>query len=165
MQRSFFLCFYGLLLLGCWACSEGRPIRKKMPEWEGGPGGAGMTPYTISDTSFLVEGHRRHYLCYTLPLPAYDSIVWNLVRAYEPLAPSLLRDWTAQDKDGILIDLRTGSSTIRQVDFELDKVGATTFHLPITLIWDAASAERARGYLDAAQSLSGIHLTTHSSSL
>ncbi|MES1250203.1 MAG: hypothetical protein ABUL46_05930 [Chitinophaga rupis] len=105
-------------------------------------------PFYTGDTSIMADGRISNFLSISMPYPAYDSLAWGTVKAYEPFAASFLMQWNQLGKDGILIDLRNnaGSATHR-ADFQLGARGSALLPIPLVFLWDAGSAYRAASFI------------------
>jgi hypothetical protein len=94
-----------------------------------------------------------------MPDPQYDSLAMGLVQNYEPLAGSLMYEWSKQDRKGILIDLRGQTEGQNgRADFRIEKVlpGDIRITIPVVFLWDDQSLYRAYYFMHALQSLQAI---------
>lgn len=170
LMRSVLLKSMGLVLLisGFYGCG-GRPERKKMPEFAGisleGESpfksqeiGTKDWPFYTGDTSIMTGGRSSNFLSIVMPYPAYDSLAWGTVRAYEPFAASFLMGWTRLGKDGILIDLRSNSGReTHRADFRLEVRESAMLPIPLVFLWDAPSTGRAASFIAALHLLPEIN--------
>lgn len=170
ISPPFFFKSIGLMLLiGIFSSCGGRPERKKMPEFaglslEGEPLyrnqeiGTKEWPFYASDTSIMTGGRMSTFLSIAMPYPAFDSLAWGTVKAYEPFAASFLMEWTRLGKDGILIDLRNniGRETHR-ADFRIEGHESAIIPIAIVFLWDAGSTARAASFMGALRLLPEIN--------
>lgn len=158
-----------MLLIGIFSSCGGRPERKKMPEFaglnlEGEPPfksqetGIKEWPFYTGDTSIMIDGTVSTFLSLAMPYPAYDSLAWSTVKAYEPFAVSFLMEWARLGKDGILIDLRnnTGRETHR-ADFRIEGRESAIMPIPVVFLWDAGSTARATAFIGTLRLLPEIN--------
>lgn len=154
-----FVLFTGMLT-GC----SGKPgNRKKMLNansqdfWED-PSFAGTSdvPFYTGDIDWQSGGITRPFVVVALPDPAYDSLATSMVLSHALLAVPLLTEWAAQEKKGVLIDLRSSpSQDTRQEEYVIER--ATAFTIPVVFLWDRLSSARAASFIDLLQSLPSVH--------
>jgi hypothetical protein len=149
-----------LLLSGFYGC-RGRPERKKMPEFtglsfEGEPlfqsqePGTKDWPFYTGDTTIMTGGRNSNFLSIAMPYPAYDSLAWGTIKAYEPFAASFLMGWTRLEKDGILIDLRSNAGReTHRADFQMEVRESAMLPISLVFLWDAPSVARAASFIAA----------------
>ena len=142
-----------VVLSGCGA--SGKPSnRKKMPNGDASrlnplsytAAFAGGLPYNTGDIDLQWEGSAQTFLAIGLPDPAYDSLAFSLVMSHVDYAAPLLTQWSAGEKKGFIIDLRSGPSPdTRREDLVIEKPGA--FSIPVIFLWDPLCANRAASFM------------------
>ncbi|MBS1601060.1 MAG: hypothetical protein JST42_00230 [Bacteroidetes bacterium] len=163
------------LLHSCATSGPGAPgPRKKMPDltsdysFEGRvpfdshsaePLGSDAYAFHTSVTQLEIDGSLRDFIYIPLPDPSNDSLAVALIQSYKTMALPMLNSLTSRQYQGVAIDLsaHTGTAT-RRSDFVLEKTGA--FHIPVVVIWDAASEGRLETLKSLAIGLPGISLNT-----
>lgn len=154
-----------LLLSGILQACSGRPARKKMPDLtdlslalEGiasdSKAATDEWPFYTSDTLILEGRQTANFLAVTLPFPTRDSVLWEMVKSWSVLSGPLLSEWAKMGKDGVLIDLRThAGASVERADYILESHPQASHSIPIVLLWDAGSRNRAAYFTVACQSL------------
>ena len=140
-----------------YSCQSESPIgnRKKMPALTDENSLEGPMPFQASTSSsgpdafafhtsnidLEVGGSLQGFLYIPLPDAGNDSLAIALLHSYKLMAMPLLKNWAAQQHQGIAIDLsgHDGAPTHR-TDYTLEKAGE--FSIPVAIIWDQASAAR-----------------------
>jgi len=137
-----------LLTLGC---KSGKEARKTLPDM-------GLTeetavfpglPFYAVDTT--VNGQK--FTAVYLRNAAFDSLAFEMVKAWQPFAPSLIKMITDRNAKGVLIDFRSDpSSSASQAVYAGSPFSGTALSqaqtVKIYFVWDEYSAERASGFMD-----------------
>jgi len=151
-----------ILLYGC-AAPGGSP-RKKMPEFTGGGGEfEAFTPFKNQNaemgflsrnTNMLYQGIPIECVSFTLPA-SLDEQVLSLFSQYKPFAGPLLAAWAKQQRNGVVIDLKSSSGLgASQADFQVKN--ADNSIIPIVFLWNSQSALRASKYMNMLGEIPGV---------
>lgn len=115
-------------------------------------------PFATGSVDLSADGGINSYYSIALPNPGYDSLALSLVNNYKPLALSLLSQWAKQSTGkGFIVDLRSSSNNENRQDYSVQFGGNT---VPVVLLWDNNSASRAQTFLNSAQQVPGISIST-----
>jgi len=148
------------------SCKKGRPDRKTLPDFLSSdfesdqPTSDGLNglPIYVSDTIFYSAGARLQLFNIVLPDQGTDSIVWNIIQAFEPIETAVEALMQNQNKAGIVLDFReTDGPRVNRGDFSLELTGTkdkSKYH--IVFLWDERSQARAEQFLQKAANEPGI---------
>ncbi|TDW96268.1 hypothetical protein [Dinghuibacter silviterrae] len=177
---SFDTAKFVVLLLVCISLSPGclpspagpsRAPRKKMFTldetdglWEGNsltsPGSrlpnamvAPSLPFAMSDTLLQGRAGMEPYVLLRMPSADVDFLLLG-AKNYEAWFPGWLKSWSQTGRQGLVIDLSSGKATGRTT-FQLSAPGLDS-PVPLVLLWDDASGQRAGFYTQLLQSLTTI---------
>jgi hypothetical protein len=168
LWRSFgLILFAGFFQTGCMPGVS--PERKKMPGYlqydafesnypfssklESMQGGLG---FATEEVDLSGNGKNQHCIAVPLPDASFDAMVISMFESYKMFAIPLLTEWGKQNRNGVILDLRANrEQTGSRSDYMLEKSGE--FSIPVMLIWDEASANRAHTFTQMLQNLSGIN--------
>lgn len=96
--------------------------------------------------------------------PAGDSAVIGLLNTYRPLAIPMLTQWANDQPGGIVVDLRPDESELaRNATYLIKRDHA--FTIPVELIWDSRSADRANFFLKLANDYKEVQITPTSNGI
>ena len=151
----------------------GKPGRKKMLTadlsvggWEGvglAPGldgsrppapGAPALPFYFVDTTMHIGGEEMNVALLRSPSADYDYLLL-LAKGYEAWLPTWLAAWPQSGRQGFVIDLTAGAASQR-VDLQV-KCPGVQGAIPLVLMWNPASADRARVIQQFLSGLTSVH--------
>lgn len=165
LKKAAVLALATILLYGCAASGGGQ--RKKMPEFANSEGefeafqpfknqkseGYGLGFNTIN-TDVMYNGVTTECVSVTLPssLDAQASALFSL---YKPLAGVLLGEWAKQQRNGVVIDLKSapgpGGS---RADYQIKNPDDSS--IPVIFLWNNQSAARASLYISMLSEVPGV---------
>jgi hypothetical protein len=148
------------------SCKRGRPDRKTLPDFLNSdfesdqPSSSGLNeaPIYVSDTVCYSAGARQKMFNIVLPDPDADSIVWNIIQAFEPIESSVEALMQTQNKAGVVLDFREpGGSKVNREEFSLELAGTKDKRkYQVVFLWDDQSQSRAEQFLQNAANEPGI---------
>jgi hypothetical protein len=168
-----------LIVLLASSCKVGRPARKTLPDelsdgtnsaersWEATNGSLGaatqnregfqttLWPIYANDT--VVKG--KILTAIYLPNPAYDSLVWDIIKSYEPFAVSVFNMISERETKGIIVDLRQNSDSQKGMaefsvycDTDQKSLSRKSNLITVLFYWDGLSSYRAAFLIDELKS-------------
>jgi hypothetical protein len=150
----------------------GKPARKKMLTadlsvggWEGlglAPGSgesrqalnAPALPFYLMDTTMLIGGEETNVALLRSPSADYDYLLL-FAKGYEAWLPAWLAAWPQSGRQGFVIDLTTGDASQR-ADLQVKCPGLQEA-IPLVLMWNPESADRARVIQQFLSGLTAVH--------
>lgn len=183
MRTRYWIATAILITFFAGACKSGRPTRKTLPDDFNGSQDISQQNWEAADGRPLAGRQGNHQAAATdwpfysekitfngkpctvvyLPNPQYDSLVWNIIRSYEPFALSVMDLIASQGIQHVAIDLRQntnldGSQAEFTVSNAIDQIAMAsgTKQVSVRLIWDNASASRASAFMNELKSTSQL---------
>jgi hypothetical protein len=164
----FVTCAAGLLIGGC---MPAEPTRKKLPVLLSNDGiesgfGFGVKKqekswsgygFTVSNTELSVNGLVQPCVSVSMPDAESDVQAMNLLAMYKPFAVTMLTEWSKQNRNGVVVDMRSnilleGS----RADYMVEK--QDLFSFPLIFLWDNYSAARASSYMSVLNDVPGVKI-------
>ncbi len=165
--KIFTTCAVGMLIGGC---MPAEPTRKKLPVVlssdgiESGPGfgikrmhdkswsGYG---FAVSNTELSINGLPQSCVRVSMPEAENDVQTMNLLAMYKPFAVTMLTEWSKQNRNGVVVDMRANPLLDgSRADFMVEK--QDVFSFPLIFLWDAYSATRASAYMSMLNDVPGV---------
>jgi len=150
----------------------GKPARKKMLTSDPSPGGwegvslapqsggnqpaldAPSLPFYLMDTTMRIGGEEMNVALLRSPSADYDYLLLA-AKGYEAWLPAWLAAWPQSGRQGFVIDLTVGTASQR-VDLQVQCPGIQQA-IPLVLMWNSGSADRARVIQQFLSGLTSVH--------
>ncbi|RAJ08854.1 hypothetical protein LX64_01508 [Chitinophaga skermanii] len=123
------------------------PKRAKLPSHIPGNKDMNGTEGLLGDFAFDVHfidlpsnGTNQPFAFISLPGNSYDSLAYNYIEKCSPVQGIILRT-VAKEHTGMVLDFRTAGTNSEQATF---KIEAGDNQIPLVLVWDDASIDRAQ---------------------
>jgi len=114
-----------------------------------------LVPFAITNVDLILNGSLHSFVSVPLLSPGSDSLAYNMINTYKLFAMPLLAQWSRQERNGVLLDLRskTGNQQFR-ADYLIEQSENSAF--PVVFLWDNSSSQRAAVYMNLMQELPGV---------
>ena len=116
---------------------------------------------TTSYINLSYDGVEKQFTCVKLDA-ANDLQILGLISLFKPFAGTLIPQLPAQQKSGIVIDMRgttTDETNHKRADYLIGNADGSG--IPVVFLWDNSSSQRAAAYMAQLGDVPGLSVKMH----